>query len=473
MNRLWNVILLVTAVWSGRASAQPVPQEPGWGFTWEAVGDRAINQFSYLAAGHQGRVWATGSDGVAELRTNAAGTEYWHGIVTGIMDAPFVLGDTVWFTSRPNLGRGGVYKLPIGQPWPYIAPTVFQGGAGAIQFGPPGSSGEGRLYVGSPYSVSYSDARGAPGTWTTAPGPPNSGDPTGTYAADIAFFPADGPWPNRVVYAGRWGVAISDDRGATWRTSGLWAYLDQSPQHVLTLARPGGGINVAAFSKRNGETCGCTRVYLSQDGGETWEETAQLTDDELAFLRGVTVVPMAGQPYDVPSYETQSAIALLTIGRLWRTDDGGATWSVIGQTPYEDINHSSSDILYAPDGRLYTVISSRSPTPTWVWRTADAFPVAAAPSPPAAPVAVAAVSVRPNPASGVVTVTATLPASIATATVDVVDALGRVVAILSADAIAAGPREWRVDTSEWPPGVYVVRVLAGSATATASFILTR
>lgn len=71
----------------------------------------------------------------------------------------------------------------------------------------------------------------------------------------------------------------------------------------------------------------------------------------------------------------------------------------------------------------------------------------------------------PNPSAGSVRLAATLPESGAVR-VEVLDALGRTVALVHDGPVAAGDAAWTWDASGQPAGVYVVRLVAGGAVRT-------
>ena len=80
---------------------------------------------------------------------------------------------------------------------------------------------------------------------------------------------------------------------------------------------------------------------------------------------------------------------------------------------------------------------------------------------------------HPNPARGAVTVPVRLPAP-ARATVEVVDALGRVVQRGTPAALGAGAHRVRLDVGALPPGVYALRLDAdGAAAATRRLTVAR
>ena len=97
------------------------------------------------------------------------------------------------------------------------------------------------------------------------------------------------------------------------------------------------------------------------------------------------------------------------------------------------------------------------------WRAVlPPWPVANAPETPRPPEL--SVSVFPNPARERATVRVTLPAA-GHARIDVLDVLGRVVAVLHEGSLAAGARSFSLSTERLPAGVYVVRADLGKAGA--------
>ena len=471
-----SLLLLALTLAVPVAGAQPAPQVPGWGFAWERVGDFPPNPGRYINLGRDNRIWVTGIDGIAELHEAPGTPGTWRRYRVQTADHVLVRGDTVWYSSEGTFGGGGIgIKFP-GEPWTYWPTTVTDApGGGFIIEGPPNSTAPGRFFTSSRGSVGYSDGRGLTGTWTNAGVVPNPENTTTTYADDIALFPAPaygGAYPGRVLLAGNWGVAISDDRGTSWRISDLWQYLVQAPRLITTLARPGGGTRAVTFGKRNGETCGCTRVWTSEDGGETWAETAQLNGPGLTTPVEVVSLPGAGQAYDLPSYDTQEAIVLLRNGLLWRTGDGGATWANVGQVPLDYAEDKPQDLFLAPDRRLYvsTQAFQQSVDSAWVWRTSEPLPVA--PAPAAVPSEVG-VTVRPNPSSGAASVTVGVRDGATHATVEVFDAVGRRVAFLHDGPLVPGTRAFEVDVGVWPSGAYVVRVTADGQTGAGPLTVVR
>ena len=100
----------------------------------------------------------------------------------------------------------------------------------------------------------------------------------------------------------------------------------------------------------------------------------------------------------------------------------------------------------------------------------DGFPVAASPGASLGELSVEPVA--PNPVRGAAMVRYRTDAPGA-ATVEVLDGLGRRVAVLAEGAHAAGPHSVRLDASALPAGVYVVRVVQGDAHATTRLTVVR
>lgn len=90
-----------------------------------------------------------------------------------------------------------------------------------------------------------------------------------------------------------------------------------------------------------------------------------------------------------------------------------------------------------------------------------------------APSLAAGVAVYPLPTVGRGTVRVSVAEASASASVTVVDALGRRVAVLHDGPLGAGDQTFAVDVARWPAGVYVVRVDVGGARASARLVVAR
>ena len=134
---------------------------------------------------------------------------------------------------------------------------------------------------------------------------------------------------------------------------------------------------------------------------------------------------------------------------LHRSEDGGASWSIVGELPAE-VNGGgirTNDMLIGSDNHLYIAVGRTGPEREWVYRTTEPVVVANEPHAPPAPTAERLV-VYPNPASDRITVEASGAGQEAV----LYDLLGR--AVRRARMVAG---KAVLDVSRLPAGVYVVR----------------
>ncbi len=313
-----------------------------------------------------------------------------------------------------------------------------------------------------PFAVLSRD-RGA--TWARAT-IPNSA-PEDPVAASLAVV-LRGARAGRIIGAGFWGLATSDDGGASYTpVAGLWEYFRFLGRAVGVLegAAPDGGDRIVATIIDPTRTGGGVLVLVSDDGGDTWRETVTLTGDPNDAAR------------EVVDFGGGRAMIAMDGGEVWQTDDAGETWQIVGIVPGAILDPAGSPtsgrVMWAmggPDGRLY-VGGDRlgGVNPGWTFRTV--LPVVAGEAGPETEGRVG-VSVRPNPASGRVEVVVRA-AEAGTARVVVVDALGREVAVVLDGAVPAGETVAALETGGWPAGVYVVRASVGVQTATARLVVAR
>ena len=133
-----------------------------------------------------------------------------------------------------------------------------------------------------------------------------------------------GPHAGRIIGAGLWGLATSDDGGASYTpVAGLWEYFrfDATAVGVLEGAAPDGGDRLVATlidPQRPGRVC---FVLVSDDGGDTWRETFTLTGDPNGTAR------------DVVDFGGGRAVIAMDGGHVWQTDDAGESWAVVGIVP--------------------------------------------------------------------------------------------------------------------------------------------
>lgn len=430
---------------------------------WERVGTEPVGA-KRPSLGPDGTLWATGWDGLYALAPPYGPTEPWALRADLVFDAVLALGpDTLVATTNIGLARsvdGGASFQ-----------TAATDGAGRaavlaeIPFGlPHGGALVGGPQLGSQWATSSRD-RGA--SWRLA-SIPNS-DQQSPSAEALAVV-RTGPHAGRVVGAGAWGLAVSDDGGASFApVPGWWQYFRFSAQAVAVLegAAPGGGDRLVATTvdPQHVPDTECI-VLVSDDGGDTWRETFDLTGDPNAA--SAAVVDFGGG----------RAVIVMNGGHVWESTDAGETWARLDTVvPGALVDPAGSPTfarvfwaLRGPDGRLYVGgLRLGGVNPGWTYRTAATF--VAGEASPEGPDALG-LSVRPNPAGGRVEVVVTLAAA-GPVRVVVLDALGREVAVVLDGEAPSGERAVSVDTSRWPAGVYVVRATAGTHVATARLTVVR
>ena len=337
---------------------------------------------------------------------------------------------------------------------------------------PPEHPHAGRLLAGG--FILYSDDRGASWTEATRAFPGEQG-----HAASFAALPS-----GRVLMAGSWGVAASDDGGASYAVTPLWGDYLYDAYSVIPFATPG---SVQSGAPDCGQTdpalcdgavvlgIDATQEYLrawsTKDGGRTWSESVPLPQP----YDGVGVSATAGIVAFAP--RSDGLGRALVVGRrgvLYRTTDGAQSWEAIGRMPVQLVgpSHQMRHAQLGPDGHLWVATLRNGAFGDFVYRSAEpaeaALVVSGEPAPPAVGVRL---TVRPNPSAGRVAVTLELDAP-AEATVAVYDARGRRVAVLH-EGPASGRLALAFDSATHPSGVYVVRARAGGATASARLTVAR
>ena len=319
---------------------------------------------------------------------------------------------------------------------------------------------------GSRYA-GYSFDRGA-GWHTSVPPGPSSEGPTARRLAVVR----SGLHAGRIVGAGFWGLATSDDRGVSFQqVPGWWQNFRflSGAIGVLRDAAPGGGDRLVATIIDPTRPGVISRVVVSDDGADTWRETFGITGDPNAA--GSEVVDLG----------SGRGMILMNGGHVWQTEDAGETWRIVGMVPGSLVDQGPDPTQNArvfwgflgPDGRLY-VGGSRlggvvGNVPGWTFRTV--LPVVAGEATPSTSPEIGVV-VRPNPASSSVEVVLTL-AEASSARVVVLDVLGREAAVVVDGDAPGGVRSFAMDTSSWPTGVYVVRAEAAGRQASARFTVVR
>jgi photosystem II stability/assembly factor-like uncharacterized protein len=420
--------------------------EPGDGFTWKRVGDIGIDVRD-LAFGSDSTLWAAGDDGPYRLDLSVGLPGVWV-----LLTDEGTFGDAILPLGRgPDgdtlLATNGTTKRSTdgGRTWA----RVHDEGDAALYEIPAGLPYAGRILVDALFGIAYSDDRGASFTPSVVPDP----DGNTASAEDFAALPVASAHPGRILAAGRWGVNVSDDGGQTFRESALWQVLYYNGEAIGVVKEPGGG--VAVLGGRVSAQADA-RAWTSADGGETWGP-----GDGQHLLEGP---PNDGGAVAVFALGGASVLVVLGGGTVYRSDDAGQTWAPVGRAPQISTSVYAAAAALGPDGRLYVGLSAVGSEDGWVWRTGEVL-VAAELGPEPAEDEVLGVAVEPNPFRDEATVTVTL-ARPSEASASVHDVLGRRVALLHEGALSSGSHAFGLNGSALPAGVYVVRAAAGGAVAT-------
>ncbi len=229
------------------------------------------------------------------------------------------------------------------------------------------------------------------------------------------------------------GIVRSDDDGVTWEY--VNAGFGFEPSRTQALAVDRAGTVYASFSERPGP-------YRSTDGGATWIEVRSGLTASTTLLatdrRGVVVVAQSD-------------------GSLYQSRDGSPWDAIVGPTGLVPAALAVED-----DGRVYFGTYGRG-----VYRTAELVAVNAE----EAPTSSLEVAAFPNPVRAVATVRLQLhtPGAVRVA---VLDAVGRLVAVLAEGALEAG-----IHDLDWTPtvasGVYIIQAEVGAEVVTSRLTVVR
>ncbi len=241
-------------------------------------------------------------------------------------------------------------------------------------------------------------------------------------------------------------LRISVDGGQTWTAS-----IPLRP--ALQVAATSRAF-VAAFT--NFGAFGGGTFQRSLDDGATWHNLKPALGDSLA-----------------PTLLDNRGDTLLAIGSTYLAAslDHGTTWRRVPHTglgfSFGPGSETSAPVaLTRMDDTLYVAFQGNG---VWKRSLADLGFVTGAPA--AARAATTGLSVAPNPARGATTVSFRLAAP-GPATVAVVDALGRTVALLHDGPLGAGTHRF-VWGGDAPPGLYVLRVATADGTQTQPLVRLR
>ena len=444
----------------GAASAQPAGgwPAPGDGFNWETVGDRPVNALG-LAFDADGRLWAGAKVGVTRLDAPDAPSAEWveldpSRIANQVL--PLGRGDTVLSAVSTRLRwstDGGATWSEVHDDGGYIFEEV------PPTSGLPADLRPGHLLAAGLEGVARSADRGA--TWARLPGLPDN-----AFAHAMLLLPPGHPHAGRLL-AGtrRFGVfvgapgeggALALERTAE---SDPWTTGGRAVEHLAALPADGpyaGRILATGFYNQQADR----RAFYSDDGGETWAESASRLPEPADGIPGDAFLAVVGPG---------SAFAVGGRGIIYRTDDGGGSWRVVGRAPVTESGMTVRELVVGPEGRLYVGLSLAGPARAWVVRTAETV-VASAATPPAAPDL--SLAVEPNPSTRQ-TAARWRQASAGAARVSVFDARGREVLVVSEGHCPSGEHRVEVDASGLAPGAYLVRVVTPGGTASGRLSVVR
>ena len=400
------------------------------GFEFEQVGDQPIDAQD-LDFAPDGALWAI----ARELYRLQPGATIWE----EVYDAAGSIGDHILAFSADTLLRAtivGVHRsLDTGQTWINV---YSEGGAlfAADHDGP----NQGVILSGEQLGgtgIAYSTDRGASFTSATFTVFPST-ESTLHSAVEIP----DGPAEGRLVAGCFNGIFVSEDGGRTWAPSSLFQDFRYWIHRVVIGEDPSTGARRLYATMWDSQASGI-QLYTSDDDGLTWTNVPGMVDAEFfVFVPDGEGTLLAVEDADgFPDDRLE----------VWRSIDGGQTWTVAGELPAEpdDDLIFTDDMLIGPDGHVYIAVGRTGPEEEWVYRSTESVVVASEPEVPPAPTAERLV-VYPNPAADRISVQGIAPGE----EITLYDVLGR--------AVLRSITPTSMDVSALPPGMYVVRARAES-----------
>ncbi len=422
----FHLLLLLSALaapTSLPARAQMPPQ--GDGFTWERIPGQPLLSPNAIAFDTAGRLWV-GSNGIWVRQIDGTWENVSPTLTAGADSFLPLEGDTL-FTSRNRIWR----TTDVGQTWEEVHDG---GGEGITELSP-------TLF----FSGDHFRSTDRGDTW----------EPfifkTGSVAGDRANA-AVVLAPGRIGAGVYNGVVVSEDSAQTFYPTSLYQELRYVIEKMVRIKRPDGGWRVLSFGYD--QTRPHTRAWASDDGGRTWNDGVPLPQTRPPGIGGGAqgVIPLGGS----------SALVVLGRGDIYRTDDTGSTWDVVGAvTPVDSNIVAVQDAILGPDSRLYVAL--RQAGPNWelsgVFRTTLPVTAAEPDAPVAASPALLRLTVHPNPTAGAATVTLDVQTA-GPVHAEVFDARGRRVALLADRTFLPGHHRLRFDGRGLSAGVYTVRAVA-------------
>ena len=474
---------LLLAAAAAPAEAQDFPA-PGTGeITWQTVGP--LLKYNAAQFGADGTLYAGGFDSLYVFDSAPGSTleGRWRSLGYAHLGVDAVLSvDSVGDTLLVSAAAGGRINRSTdhGATWTMVEGPSYVAGQsggpkrpGGFYVVPPSLPHAGRILAGGAFQ--FSDDRGA--TWTDADYPD---------AAAVAEPGAFALMPSgRILAAGRWGVATTDDGGTSFQTTPVWGPFHFEGDGLAALATPGSTQSgTPACGQTDAAFCdGAVLLsietpldgvfaYRTSDGGRTWSERYPLPQpyDGIGYGYTAGVVALPPGPGGLGR-----ALAVLGRGMVYRTLDGAQSWQPVGRLPFGiEGDDWASYALMGPDGHLWVMTQRAGPYPNEVYRSAERVDEVLAVASEDAPEMVSThIEIFPNPGRDRIAVRVSTTEASAGASVTLIDALGRRVATLHDGPLSAGSQLFSYDTSALSAGVYTVRCATAGAVASAHLTIAR
>lgn len=167
----------------------------------------------------------------------------------------------------------------------------------------------------------------------------------------VAVSPTDG----KVIAATNYGLQISTDDGATWKSL---SYPPLFAPQVRFHPRDGSRA-LAVLGRRVGSSVAAA-AYITTDGGATWRETAGIDRN----VQGLTVEFAPSQPSIVYAFSTGTPYA--DKGMIWRSDDGGETFHAVAQNDNVGDRMRVAGLFVSPASPSLVVDGA-----VWLYRSRD------------------------------------------------------------------------------------------------------
>lgn len=200
-------------------------------------------------------------------------------------------------------------------------------------------------------------------------GPWNVGGRTRALAIDVTN-------ENRLLAGGvSGGVWLSQDGGQTWeRKTPLDAHpgcvsiaQDTRPGHTDTWYYLSGEVSGTSASAVGAFYLG-DGMFKSTDGGNTWAPVASTAG---GTQQGLSTFYQTGWRVIVDPTQTTSVVYMATLGAVYRSTNGGSSWTLVRGNNFSTVIPSYyTDIAITSTGVLYAALSSEGPD-KGIWRSTN------------------------------------------------------------------------------------------------------